>query len=111
MIRAGQLRHRPMLQRFVTTVDPVTGDREKQWVDVKKVWASVEPISAREFIAAAASQSKVTARIVTRRNATITHDMRFVHKGKVYNIEGVLPDKESGEEYQTHPVSEGVDDG
>lgn len=110
MIRAGQLRHRPMLQRFETTASP-DGDREKQWVDVKKVWASIEPLSARAFIAAAASQSKVTATIKTRRDASITHNMRFVHKGKVYNIEGVLPDKESGQEYQTHPVSEGVGDG
>lgn len=111
MIRAGQLRHRPMLQRFTTTVDPVTGDREKQWVDVKKVWAAIEPLSARSFIAADAGQSKVTATVRTRRDASITHDMRFFYKGKVYNIEGVLPDKESGKEYQTHPVSEGVDDG
>ena len=53
MIDAGKLRHLPMLQRFTTTVDPVTGDRDKQWVDVKKVWASIEPLSARAFIAAA----------------------------------------------------------
>ena len=111
MIRAGKLRHRPMLQRFEVAVNPETGDREQRWVDVHKVWASIEPLSAREFIAAAASQSKVTARIVTRRNASITHNMRFVYKGKIYNIEGVLPDADSGEEYQTHPVSEGVDDG
>ena len=111
MIEAGKLRHRPMLQRYETTVNLETGDREKAWVDAGPVWASIEPLSAREFIAAAAEQSKVVARIVTRYNPAITAKMRFVYRGRIYNIEGVLTDKDSGLEYQTHPCSEGVNDG
>lgn len=37
--------------------------------------------------------------------------MRITHRGKVYNIAGVLPDNMSGLEYITLPVSEGVNDG
>lgn len=111
MIEAGKLRHRVSLQEYKTSRDPVTGDVLKRWVELGKLWASIEPLSAREFIAAAAEQSKVVARIVTRHNPAVTARMRFVHRGKIYNIEGVLPDRESGLEYQTHPVSEGVNSG
>jgi len=111
MIAAGSLRHLVSLQRRETARNPGTGAVNHAWVPVVKLWASIEPLSAREFIAAAAQQSKVTVRIVTRRDARVTHGMRFVHQGRVYNIEGVLPDKGSGREYQTCPCSEGTNDG
>ena len=39
----------------------------------------------------------------------ITHDMRIVYRGKTYNIEAALPDMESGLEWLTLLVSEGVE--
>lgn len=110
MIAAGRLRNRVSLQRYEATQDPDTGDTIQQWVEAAKIWAAIEPISGREFIAAAASQSKVTTRIVIRYR-TVTHDMRIVHGEKIYNIEGVLPDKDSGIEYITLVASEGVNNG
>jgi len=84
----------------------------KTWVEVwGKVPASVEPFSAREFIAAAATQNEVTARIGIRKRAGVDPTMRIIHRGKIYNIEGVLPDPKSGLDYLTLPCSEGVDDG
>lgn len=109
-MEAGRLRHRVTLQKTVTTRDPDTGDTIRTWVDVATVWASVEPLSAREFIASAAMQSKVTARIVIRHRA-VDHRMRILHRGKIYNIEGVLADPNSGLEYVTLACSEGVNDG
>jgi head-tail adaptor len=53
-------------------------------------------------------QSQVSARITIRQRSGITAAMRVVHGSKVYQIEGVLPDKESGLEYLTLPCSEGV---
>ena len=37
--------------------------------------------------------------------------MRILHRGQVYNIAGLLPDRVSGLEYITIPVSAGVNDG
>jgi hypothetical protein len=37
--------------------------------------------------------------------------MRINHNGRYYNIHGVLPDKDSGRDYITMPVSEGTGDG
>lgn len=111
MIRAGKLRHQVTLQERKTTRDPDTGDVIVAWADVATVWASVEPLSARDFIAAGVNQSQVTARITIRYRENISADMRILHRTKIYNIEGVLADKDSGREYLTLPVSEGVNDG
>jgi len=102
---AGKLNQRVTLQAFSTERDS-EGAVTEEWTDVATVWASVEPLSAREFVQAAATQSKVTARIVIRYRDDVVPTMRAVHRGKTYNIEGVLPDKDSGLEYLTLPVSE-----
>jgi SPP1 family predicted phage head-tail adaptor len=111
-MRAGKLRQRIDFQKPVFTQDPVSGEMIKDWIDVWiKVPASVEPLSAREFISAADTQAEVTARIGIRSRAGVNSTMRIIHRGKVYNIEGVLPDPKSGLEYLTLPCSEGVNDG
>ena len=111
-MRAGKLRHRVTIQKpGGTTQDPDTGEPTSGWQDVATVWASIEPLSAREFIAAQAGQSQITARVVMRHREGIDATMRLKHKARVYNIEGVLADPKSGRHYLTLPVSEGVTDG
>ncbi|WP_369326743.1 phage head closure protein [Alcaligenes nematophilus] len=111
-MRAGKLRHKVSLQERQTIRDPVTGDVvTAQWVEIAKPWAEVVTLSARDFIAAGVNHTKVVARITIRYRENINATMRVVHKGKAYNIEGVLPDPDSGMEYLTLPVSEGVSDG
>jgi len=110
-MRAGKLRHRVKLQAFTTTVDPDTGYRDKAWVDVAPLWAEVAPLSGREFIAAAATQSAVTARITIRHRAGVTNNHRIMHGGVIYNIEAVLPDANSGKEHLSLMCSTGVNDG
>lgn len=115
-IDAGLLRHRVTIQDFQSLLDtdgdviqdPNTGNVPKEWVTVAEVWAAIEPMSAREFVAAQAQMSKVTTRITIRRNAAVSAGMRLLHNGMIYNIEGVLADKDSGLEYQTLPCSQGV---
>jgi SPP1 family predicted phage head-tail adaptor len=110
-IEAGKLRHRITIQAPGLTQDPVTGEMPPGWTDFASVWASIEPLSARDFIAAQANQSEITARIVIRYREGILPTMRILHRGKVYAIQGALPDAKSGLEYITLPVSEGVSDG
>lgn len=112
-MRAGKLRHRVSLQRYqYVGQDPDTGEELRQWQDARTCWASIEPLSVREMIAAQAEQSKVSARITIRYTDDVDAAMRVVHtkRGtkKFYNIEGVLPDNDSGLEYLTLAVSEGV---
>lgn len=106
MLKAGNLRHRIALQRKQQTQNPQTGAMVTTWVTEATVPAAVEPLSAREFIAAQAVQSDVSVRIRVRYRPGITAAMRLLHDGKVYNITGVLADKDSGREYLTLPCSE-----
>lgn len=108
MLSAGRLRHRIQIQRKAYTQDAVTGDMVPNWVNHVKVWAEIAPLSGREFIAANAEQSKVIARITIRQRNDVDATMRILHGGKFYNIEAVLPDKDSMLEYSTLPCSEGL---
>lgn len=114
-IEAGRLRHRVKIQSKTETQDS-NGDIEISWATVASVWAAIEPLSAREFIAASANQSQVVARIIIRYREDVTALMRIVHSrpGKsdvIYGIAGVLPDMDSGLEWLTLPVTTGVNDG
>lgn len=114
-MQAGKLRHRVTIQKNTPVKDYDSGDWVDNWSDVATVWAAIEPLSAREFIAAQSTQSKVTARIVIRYRPGIDSSMRLLHSVQgnttIYNIEGVLPDPNSGREYLTLPVSTGVNNG
>jgi SPP1 family predicted phage head-tail adaptor len=112
-LRAGTLRHRITIEIPVRAQDPVSGELVIiEWRAVfTSVPAAIEPLSAREFMSARAMQSQITARIVIRYCEGLTADMRIVHNTTIYNVEGWLPDRDSGREYITAPVSQGVNQG
>lgn len=105
-LNAGRLRHRVRIERPTRTQDPATGDLTTVWAEVATVAAAIEPLSARDFIAAQQVQSKVQVRIVIRWRAGLTHDMRLVGTdGTVYTPQGFLADPQTGREYLTIPAS------
>lgn len=118
-IEAGRLRHRITLQAPRDLLDSngdviqnqETGEVARVWEDVATVWAAIEPLSAREFIAAQAVQSKVTTKIIIR-HREVDASWRALHvRGiltTVYNIHGVIPDPDSMLEWITLPCSSGV---
>ena len=107
-LAAGKLRHRVTIQRQVEAQDPKTGAVSVTWQLYAERWAEYVASSVREFIAAAAVQSEVKGRFTVRTDELITADMRVIHRGKAYGILGVMPDPDSGLEYMTLAVSEGV---
>ncbi|HOW93284.1 MAG TPA: phage head closure protein [Mycolicibacterium fallax] len=108
---AGKLRHRVDIEQRVDVQD-TSGDIETTWVPfASSVPAAIEPLSAREFVAAGAVQSKVIARITIRHRSGLDASMRIRHGARIYNPEGFLADKESGLDYLTIPCSEGVNEG
>lgn len=118
-LAAGRLRHRVSIERLVPVLDtdgeviqdPNTGEVLREWTLLGEAWAAVEPLSAREFIASQETQSKVEARIIVRRQDYIINAAdRIVHGVRVYNVAGVLEDRDSGLEYVTLPCSRGVSD-
>lgn len=111
-LRAGQLRHRIEIQAPVHAQDPSTGADSVSWVTVpgcESVPAAIHPLSGREFMAAQAQQSQIVARMVIRARDGLNASMRALHRGKYYQFAGPpLPDMDSGLEYLTIPVNEGV---
>lgn len=111
-IAAGSLRHRINLEEYKSIQDPDTGSIEKDWSTYRKsVPASIEPLSVKDKIAADANESFIEARIVVRFDPDIRPAMRIKHSGQYWRIHGVLPDKWSGREYMTLPVSRWEDNG
>lgn len=112
-MQAGELRQRIALEQQVQAQDPATGDISVTWALVATVWANVQPLSAREFIAAQATQAQVDTKITLRYRDGITAAMRAreLSRGTLYNINGVLPDNVSGREWVTLVCSSGVNDG
>lgn len=122
-IQAGRLRHRIQIQHYVELLDsnglvvqdPDDGTVSRVWAAFHECWAAIEPLSAREFIQSQAMQSAVSERIVIRFIDGLNAGMRIVHTpiGRaqvIYNIHGLLRDKDSGLEYITIPVSQGVNE-
>ncbi|BBT38841.1 phage head closure protein [Pseudomonas putida] len=112
-MKAGALRHPIEIQKLVKVRDPETGEfGDPEWQVFANTWASVEPLSAKDLIAAQAAQSEATARFVIRYRYGVLSTMRIIHRGEVYSIEGPpLEDDKSGLEYLTLLVSKGVKDG
>ena len=106
-MQAGKLRHRVDIQDYTETQDTTTGEMVKTWGTLAVVWAAIEPLSAKEFIASQAEQSKVSLRVTIRYRDDIKPNMRLYHaaKDQTLKIEGVLSDKDSGLEYITLPCS------
>lgn len=112
MSRAGRYRHRVDIQDWVEVRDPETGGYVESWVTVfTNVPAEIAPASGREFLAAAAVQSEIIARIVIRRRPGLKARQRILHNGDIYNVHAWLPDPESGRDYVSAPVSAHVNEG
>lgn len=110
-LNAGDLRHTIAIQSLESTQDD-QGNINQQWVNTfPQVYAKVEPLSVREFIAAQAQQNAVNTRITIRYREEVNPTMRVVYRGKVYDIEGVLEDADSGLEYMTLACSGGLTNG
>ena len=107
-LEAGKLRHYIQLQRLVPITDPDTGLQEYSWSTYASTWASMEPASAREFMAAAAEQSEVRGKSVIRYRGDVVAADAILYRNKRYNILGVLEDPVSMYEYMTLPWGEGV---
>jgi SPP1 family predicted phage head-tail adaptor len=110
-MQAGKLRHRITIEKPDSVQDPNTGEMVPGWAAVAIVWAQKRPSSVREFKRSQAGQSEISGEFVIRYRSDVDATMRITHKGKVYNIEGVLEDDKSGQEWLTLPYSQGVNDG
>lgn len=96
MIRTGKLRHQVTIQRLSTGSPQRTplGEADATWQTYAIVWASIEPVIGREYLAAQQVQSKVDTKIRTRYLTgycdAITAKMRVMFGSVIYNIEAAV---------------------
>lgn len=89
MMKIGKLRHRITLQEYIATRDSF-GAEVEAWVDIGTVWASIEPLSGREFFAAQQVNAEVSTKITLRYRTGIKPEMRVLFAGRVFEIVSVI---------------------
>ena len=82
-MKAGALDQRIVIERLVEGYDEL-GQPINDWLPIVTTWAAVEPLVGREFIAAQAAVSEITARVRLRYRPGITAADRIVHDGTTY---------------------------
>lgn len=95
-MKIGDLRQRVTLQQSVKTPDGHKGFTE-QWQDLASMWASVEPLTGREYFSAHQIQAEVTHRVKVRHRTDATVKMRFKHQDRNLYIESIIDIKERRE--------------
>lgn len=112
-MKAGTLRHRVTIEQLVTTRDSDDEYRTESWQDAFGILipAEINPLSGRELIAAASTQSKIATRIRIRWRPGVAPSMRVIHRDTIYGIEAVMPDNDSGVRYLTLHCTAGASEG
>jgi SPP1 family predicted phage head-tail adaptor len=91
-MQAGQLRHRVLFQRSVTTLSDL-GEPVKDWQRMAEVWARVEPIAGKERFSAMQVQADVDHRLTIRYHpalADLAPEDRALWGDQVFDIKSVL---------------------
>ena len=94
-MRIGLLRHRVQILSHAPQVDDFGAPiplSSMSWGVLTTVWASIDPVSGREYFSSQQVQSEVTSKIHIRWLEGVKPDMRVKHGNTVYAIISVLPD-------------------
>lgn len=88
-IKIGDFRHRITFQKEVKVSDGYKGFTVT-WQDVITVWASVDPLSGREYFYAHQIQNAISHRIRIRYRTDIKEEMRIRHGNRYFSIESII---------------------
>ena len=89
-MKAGDLDQRVTVERLQGGFDELGQPLPDTWAPLFTCWAAVEPLVGREYLAAQAAQSEVTARVTMRYRRGITAQDRVIHNGTIYGIESLV---------------------
>jgi SPP1 family predicted phage head-tail adaptor len=104
-LAAGRLRHQLTIER-PSLIQDASGATSTAWSHVAVTYAAIEPLSARDFVAAQTLKSRASVRIVIRYRSGLNASMRLVGTdGTIYTPLGFLHDRDTGRDYLTVPAS------
>jgi SPP1 family predicted phage head-tail adaptor len=70
-----------------TTVQDNTGQQKDVWVSVCTVWASIRPISSRQYYAASGDRAEITHEIIMRHGPQIRPRDRITYDGRIFDVQ------------------------
>jgi SPP1 family predicted phage head-tail adaptor len=97
MLRAGLLRHKIEIQNKVVTRDSMGGE-VVTWVAFAHAWASIEPLSGREYFAARQIQASITHKMKMRYQSGIMPYHQIGWGERFFNIDAVMNTEERNKE-------------
>lgn len=89
----GRRRHLIFFKAVTNTTGP-NGFKVPAFEMVARAWAMIKTVSGREYNAAAAVQNQNNYRFVIPFMPGLHEDLVLEHKGRVFEIEAILPDDE-----------------
>lgn len=92
-MKIGEMRQRITFQQPVKTPDGHKG-HTVGWQDMVTCWASVDPLSGREYFYSHQIKAEITHRVKIRYREDITVKMRIKHRDRNLAIESILNLKE-----------------
>ena len=93
-MNTGRLDQRVTIERIDLTQTDEIGQPIEAWFPVFACWASIEPMTGREYIAAMAAQAERTVRITIRCQTGIVPAMRVRFMDRIFDIESVINPRE-----------------
>ena len=88
-MRAGKLRHRVTIQQTTETRESTMGGVIDTWGTFATRYASVSPLTGREYFTAQQHASEVTHEVRLRYLSGVTTKMRVLHDGRTFDIESI----------------------
>ena len=98
-MKPGTLRERIIIQTPTVATD-ASGISSETWATFAEVFAAVEPLRMREFLAAAATTSKVDVRFRIRHLPGLLPTMRISYNSKYYAITSMVNVGERDREHE-----------
>lgn len=93
ILKIGKLKHRVTLQEYTATRDSYGAELEA-WVDIATVWASVEPLTGREYFQTQQINAEISTKVTIRFKAGVTAKMRLIYNDRVFEIISVINTEE-----------------
>lgn len=85
----GKLRHRIKLEMPIIVKDSI-GQEGEGWQDVATVWASIEPLSGREYFNAQQINSEISTKITIRYIEALSPKWAVQFGNRTFNILSVI---------------------
>lgn len=90
----SKLHHRIQLQQAATVTDDYNTE-SFIWSDLAEVWADIKPLSGRELESAQRIHEDTTHSVKIRYRKNVTGKLRFLYKGRVFHVVGVINENEA----------------